>query len=97
MVMSEDQKSCFVGSTFERNFETVGVDLETACAYILPKLYTLYPPLEGIAPLDCKAGVRVATPNHLPLLKQISPKVWIFTGLGSKGLLYHSLLSNCFD
>ncbi len=93
MVMSIDQKSCFVGSTFERNFENERVDLNTACSYILPKLYALYPPLEGIQPTDCKTGIRVTAPGHLPLIQQIAPKTWIFTGLGSKGLLYHSLLS----
>ncbi|MEM1282843.1 MAG: FAD-dependent oxidoreductase [Chlamydiota bacterium] len=93
MVMSEDKKSCYVGSTFERNFETEDVDLDTACTYILPKLYSLYPLLEGMKPIDCKSGIRVATPNHLPLVQQINEKVWIFTGLGSKGLLYHSLIA----
>lgn len=93
MVMSSDQKSCFVGSTFERRFENDGIDLDTANSYILPKLYALYPQLEGVEPIECRAGIRVATPNHLPILEQIGEKLWIFTGLGSKGLLYHSLLA----
>jgi glycine/D-amino acid oxidase-like deaminating enzyme len=93
MVMSEDGGSCFVGSTFERYFHDEHSDLKTACKYILPKLYALYPSLDGVSPIECRSGIRVATPDHVPLVKQITPHVWVFTGLGSKGLLYHSLLA----
>ncbi len=93
LVMSADNKSCFVGSTFERDYDSDSPEMEYASQVILPKLYRLYPQLEGIQPIDCRAGVRVNMPNRLPLIKQISEKCWVFTGLGSKGLLYHSLMA----
>jgi glycine/D-amino acid oxidase-like deaminating enzyme len=38
-------------------------------------------------------GYRLAGPDHLPYLSKISPKTYVFTGLGSKGLLYSTLLA----
>lgn len=94
LVMSPDQLSCYAGSTFEKNYLSVESDMQAASTYILPKLDELYPPLAGIAPIACKAGIRMATPDHLPFVKKIYADVWAFSGLGSKGLLYHALLSH---
>lgn len=93
MVMSPDQKTCSVGSTFERHFNHNDVDKEVVNSYILPKLYALYPALKDIKPIDYRAGIRIAAPGHLPLIKKISSNCFVLTGLGSKGLLYHSLIA----
>lgn len=37
---------------------------------------------------DHKAGVRPTTPDRKPIIGQLSDNEWIFTGLGSKGILY---------
>lgn len=85
------KKLCHVGSTFEREFERPGPDMERACLSILPALDMLFPPLKGVKPIDCKAGFRVTTSNHVPLIEKVDEKIYVYTGLGSKGLLYHSL------
>lgn len=92
-VMMRDQKRCLVGTTYERGFSTPEADIETAKDLILPKLAELYAPLEGAKIINCRAGVRVSTPQHLPLIKKINSRCFTMTGFGSKGLLYHALYS----
>lgn len=95
--MSNDNKYCNVGSTFERDTTDDQPDMEIASTLILPELYKLYPPLRDVVPNKCRSGMRITTPNHLPFIKEIFPNTWIFTGLGSKGLLYHSLFAKEFS
>lgn len=92
-VMLRDQKRCLVGSTYEKVFSTSEVDFETAKKLILPKLVELYPPLTEAEIIDCRAGIRVSTPQHLPLIQKINSRCYVITGFGSKGLLYHALYS----
>lgn len=92
IVMDEDQKSCWAGSTFEKDFANHKPDLDKAFKEIMPKVAGIIPALGHAPILDCQAGIRVATPNHLPIIKELKPGCWVFTGLGSKGLLYHALL-----
>jgi glycine/D-amino acid oxidase-like deaminating enzyme len=93
MVMKQDQKSCLVGSTYEKNFSDAEADMETAKTLILPKAVAMIPALKNAKIIDCYAGLRAVAHNHLPLLKQINPKHWVLTGMGSKGLLYHALFA----
>lgn len=90
-VMLPDLKRCLVGSTYEKQFASPQADLATAKGLIFPKLLEIYPPLKDAKILDCRAGVRVSTPQHLPWIKQINERCYLYTGLGSKGLLYHAL------
>lgn len=90
-VMLPDKKRCLVGSTYEKQFATAAADVAVAKAEILPKLASLYPPLDGAEILACRAGIRVSTPQHLPLLQKVSARCFVIAGLGSKGLLYHAL------
>lgn len=92
IVMSPDQKSCLAGSTFEHTFSTPKADREKAIAEIMPNISTYFPPLAGAEIIECKAAFRASTPSHLPLAGKISDKIFFFTGLGSKGLLYHAWL-----
>lgn len=89
--MSKDKTSCFVGATFERDFKTFGEDLEKAKGELLPKLGELYPALLESKILNCRAEVRVSAPKRMPCTKKINKNTWMFTGLASKGLLYHAL------
>lgn len=93
LVMHPNGRSCFAGSTFERGFKSCAPNVEVARQEILPKAFALFPPLERSSIIDCKAGVRVSTPNHLPLIARIDPRTWAITGMGSKGLLYHALFA----
>lgn len=77
-----------VGSTYERNFSDALPNLKLAKELLDQKL-ALCPEAEI---LDCKAGVRVCTQGHYtPIISKVSEKAHVFTGLGSRGLLYHGL------
>lgn len=89
--MNPDRQSCIAGSTFERDFTSEEPDLESAKSLLLPKIYPLIPKLEKTEILSCKAALRASAPRHLPLLKQIDKKIWVLSGMGSKGLLWHAL------
>jgi glycine/D-amino acid oxidase-like deaminating enzyme len=81
-----------IGATFERNFSSPLPDPALASQSLLPTLDPFLPNISSSTILSCKAGIRATTPNRLPLLKKLSHNTWIASGLGSKGLLYHSLL-----
>ncbi len=91
LLMTEDKKRCIAGATFERNFESDQKDENFAISEIMPKVVALIPALKNAKIVDCKSAVRVSTKDHLPLIQKIDDKLSIFTGLGSKGLLYHAL------
>lgn len=91
LVMSSDKKRCFVGATFERSFVSSGSDIETAIAYLQPKMLALIPALLEAKILNCYAGLRAATPQHQPVIEEPLNHCWVFSGMGSKGLLYHAL------
>lgn len=91
LVMTEDNRRCIAGATFEKNFESEQKDEKFAIQEIMPKVSALIPSLKDAKILDCKSAIRVATKDHLPLIEMINDKLSIFTGLGSKGLLYHAL------
>ncbi len=90
LVMSADQKSCSVGATFERTFDSLEANQAKASSDILPHITSYFPALEKAKIIDCRAGFRASTPNHLPLVGKLSDKIYFLTGLGSKGLLYHA-------
>jgi glycine/D-amino acid oxidase-like deaminating enzyme len=91
LVMSEDQKRCYAGATFEKSYANIEADEATAKADILPKIVAMLPELHSAKVIGCAAGLRIATPSHLPLLADLGGNRWLLTGMGSKGLLYHAL------
>jgi len=90
IVMSQDMKSCIVGATFEKQFSSLFEDPGFAESDIMPKVIALIPALSKAKIMNCKAAIRVSTRDHLPIIKKIHDRLFVFTGLGSKGLLYHS-------
>jgi len=93
IVMEEDMKSCWVGATYEHHFDHEAPDLECAKKDILSDLEKIMPDLAGAPILDCQAGVRAFAPDKRPFYKRVADSTWVFTGMGSKGLLYHSLVA----
>ncbi len=93
IVMADNQKTCFVGSSFEKNYKDPAPDLETAKKEIMPKVEELIPDLSQAPVVACYAGIRAVTPNHLPVAKQVNQRLSILSGMGSKGLLYHALMA----
>ncbi|MFZ0564968.1 MAG: FAD-binding oxidoreductase [Chlamydiales bacterium] len=92
LIMARGGETCFVGATYERNFTSPLPDQEKAAAEIMPKITAFFPSLADAQIVGCRAGIRACTQNHLPLAGKISDKFYFFTGLGSRGLLYHSWL-----
>lgn len=90
ILMNQDMKSCIVGATYERNFDSHLKDQKFAAASILPKIILMIPALKNAKIMNCKSAVRVSTKDHLPIIRQINHRLFAFVGLGSKGLLYHS-------
>lgn len=86
-----EKRRCIVGATFERHFTDDRPDLEVA-RQLLPVIKKYFPEFENAKIVDCRAGVRVATPTYQPFCRQVAENCWVATGLGSKGLLYHGLL-----
>lgn len=77
-----------LGSTYEKEFVDEKPHLETAKELLKEKL--AYCPKAQI--IECKAAVRVAPVGHYaPIIEKIGPNAHVFTGLGSRGLLYHGL------
>jgi glycine/D-amino acid oxidase-like deaminating enzyme len=94
LVINPDGKSCVAGATFEKQFVSTSPDLETAILELTPKIEALYPPLTTAKILTNRSGVRVSAPRHHPFMEQINERLWVLTGLGSKGLLYHALMAS---
>lgn len=90
IVMRPDHKSCLVGSTYEHQFSTDKAEQEKALKEIMPQVLEFFPALKNAEVLAVNAAFRASSPNHLPLVGKISDKYYFFTGLGSKGLLYHA-------
>lgn len=90
ILMNQDRTKCFVGATFERDFAVSTPDVETAIHAIMPKAVALFPSIERMRLLNCRAAVRVTGLQHLPCITQIDAKISLITGMGSKGLLYHA-------
>lgn len=78
------------GSTYEHHFDNIEPDIE-GLEYLTDRLGGVYPSLFKEAKLvDQWAGVRASTPNKKPILGA-HPEIenmFVFAGLGSKGLLY---------
>lgn len=82
------------GSTYEHTFESAEPD-EKGMKYIVGRLQKVYPKIfENAVPVKQWAGIRAGTPNRKPVIGE-HPQIknaFIFTGLGSKGMLYSSWL-----
>jgi glycine/D-amino acid oxidase-like deaminating enzyme len=83
-----------VGATFEKNFETIDPILDIAAAEIMPKACAFLPQLAEASIVRCRAGIRASTPTHLPIAAKVNDRCWVLSGMGSKGLLYHSLFAH---
>ncbi|NNF57682.1 MAG: FAD-dependent oxidoreductase [Rhodothermaceae bacterium] len=95
-----DADALIVGATFEHTFADVDPD-PTQSLELRAKAAALLATLADASVLDARAGVRLtvprtASPKRLPLLGPLpgAPRVWVFTGLGAKGLLTAPLLAS---
>lgn len=77
-----------IGSTYEHHFSNLRPD-EKGKTRLLKKLETIYPDTNKTK-LKQWAGCRISTPDRLPYLGEHPEfsQLYIFNGLGSKGLMY---------
>ena len=93
LASSESHPFCFLGSTYERNFNSEKPCMKSATDLIFKQLSQFFPPFHSFLIEKCMAGMRVVNPHGpYPILKKLSDKVFIVTGMGSRGLLYHGLI-----
>jgi glycine/D-amino acid oxidase-like deaminating enzyme len=91
ITLTEDPTLCQIGSTYEH---TALPDSKRA-EELLDKVACFYPPAKDFQIVEIRAGKRIAPrEGHQPIVAQISPKTWVFTGLGSRGMLYHAMLGS---
>lgn len=83
------------GSTYEHRFEHLDPTPRQTRA-ILRKVSRMLPPIRHAEVIEERAGVRVTVPGiRLPMVGPLPGcrRVWIFTGLGAKGLLTAPLIA----
>lgn len=95
MARTGDDHTFVQGSTYEHDFEHVRPDKEGE-QYLRKRMRRTLPRLEEkVTTVEQWAGVRTSTPNRKPILGRHPehPFMHVFTGLGSKGLLYSKFLA----
>lgn len=93
LLMSKSRTSCILGATYEKEDRTASIHPEVAIKELFPKAIEIFPPLKTASLINCYAGLRAVAFHHRPLIYCLSPTHWVLTGMGSKGLLYHSLFA----
>ncbi len=91
VALTQDPETCFLGSTYQRDDDTLTPQPELAKEELFSKIGFFYPDVHCLEVIDCKAAFRVTRPGHyLPIAERVNDRVWTLTGLGSRGLLYHA-------
>lgn len=93
--VAPDGEALVIGSTYERDFEDL-LPSEQRSQEILDKAGLMVPTLNRASVLSARAGVRITVPGtRLPMVGHLPglSNAWIFSGLGSKGILMAPLLS----
>lgn len=86
--VTENPELCQIGSTYEHTAEP---DPKKALQ-LIDKVAAFYPEAREFKILDIRAGKRIAAKyGHQPIVLEIEPNHFLFTGLGSRGMLYHAL------
>jgi glycine/D-amino acid oxidase-like deaminating enzyme len=91
-VAIEGSQVC-VGSTYERSYTSASFDEEVARSLILRPMKQFFEDVDALTIVGGRAAIRVCVKGHyFPIIKKIKTGVWVVTGLGSRGLLYHALI-----
>lgn len=91
IVISHAPGICHVGATYERYDLTETVDLLNTQNLLFTKVNSFYPDIWQLRSIDCSSAIRVMRQGHyLPMIKNVSSRIWIITAMGSRGLLYHA-------
>lgn len=89
--LTEDPQICHLGSTFEHQRFPDPAQVNA----LMKRIALFYLPAKDLKVEEVRFGIRIAPKKgHIPIVEKVGPKAWIFTGLNSRGMLYHSLLGN---
>jgi len=94
-IVPEPGGTLVLGSSYAHDFDDLAPDPEQT-AYIQEKTARMLPGVDRMEPLEVRVGVRVKqAQTNLPVVGPLPrrERVWVFTALGSKGLLTAPLLS----
>ena len=86
--ITSQEDTVVLGSTFERLHEPYSDAMRIA--KIQESVAAFFPQITSMQVVQCRHATRATTTTHLPLIGRYGKNVWFITGLGSKGLLYHS-------
>lgn len=93
VALSQHENLCYVGSTYEHDFITEQPCLGTASELIFSQIGQFLPAYSGFRVQECLSGMRVVhRKSYHPIAGRLDKRTWIITGMGSRGLLYHSYL-----
>ena len=68
--------------------------MENAGEELKRRVAVFYPPAFDFQVEKVHAGVRMSPKEGVqPIVEEVEKKSWAFTGLGSKGMLYHALFA----
>jgi glycine/D-amino acid oxidase-like deaminating enzyme len=78
--------------------DDIDVSIAAAKPLLEDRLVKLYPHLqETYQAYRVSSGIRLVTERtnlgRLPIVGKLSDRVWVLTGLGSRGLVYHALMA----
>lgn len=88
--LTDQNNICYVGTTSRKNLKNISLDEATnLIRYQLNPWFKMNIPVLGY-----KSGIRVyrSIDSYYPIVDQLDSKIWCFTGLGSRGLMYHAYL-----
>lgn len=93
LALSEDEDYCYLGSTYEREFETEKPCMGTATDLIFKQIGQFIPSYGSFEVSECLSQMRVVNrAGRHPIIKKLDEKLYVMTAMGSRGLLYHALL-----
>lgn len=94
-IASLDSKKFVVGSTYEHSFKDTHTNKE-GLSYLLHRFERVMPDLaKNSSVISQWSGIRASTPNRMPIIGShpTEDNLFLFAGLGSKGLLYSCYLA----
>ncbi|WP_157981070.1 bifunctional tRNA (5-methylaminomethyl-2-thiouridine)(34)-methyltransferase MnmD/FAD-dependent 5-carboxymethylaminomethyl-2-thiouridine(34) oxidoreductase MnmC [Pseudidiomarina insulisalsae] len=86
-----------VGATYDRGSEELNLrdtDQQENLANLCDNLAPAQWPQE-LEPVSDRAAIRNTTRDHLPMVGQLEPGLWVIGGLGSRGFTAAPLAANC--
>ncbi|MGI2298306.1 NAD(P)/FAD-dependent oxidoreductase [Candidatus Cardinium hertigii] len=88
--LTDQSNICYLGTTSRKDLKYITLDEATNLIR-----YQIDPWVKmDIKVLGYKSGIRVyrSLDSYYPIIDQLDSKTWCFTGLGSRGLMYHAYL-----